>query len=78
MSITPSQCRAARAMLGQSQPQLAELSGLGLSTIVDFERSRRGVAEGSIQQIRRALEQAGIQFVADGETAAGVGVVLRR
>jgi DNA-binding XRE family transcriptional regulator len=43
-SITSGQCRAARALLDITQPELAEAAGLGLSTIVDFEKSRRDVS----------------------------------
>ena len=60
--MTPAQCRAARAMLELNQPELARAAGVGLSTVVDFERSRRAVAEPSIAAIRAALEAAGVEF----------------
>ena len=61
--ITPDQCRAARALLDMNQPELAERSGLGLSTVVDFEKSRREVSEKAVAALRTALERAGVQFV---------------
>jgi transcriptional regulator with XRE-family HTH domain len=61
--ITPAQCRAARALLDMTQPDLAERSGLGLSTVVDFEKSRRQVSDRAIDDLRTALERAGVQFV---------------
>jgi transcriptional regulator with XRE-family HTH domain len=69
--ITPAQCRAARALIDMTQPELAERSGLGLSTIVDFEKSRRQVSDRAIADLRTALERAGVRFV-QTENATGV------
>lgn len=74
-AITPGQCRAARALLDITQPQLADLAGLGLSTIVDFEKSRRDISGEAAVAIQRALENAGIKFMA--KNGAGPGVRLR-
>src|ERR1019366_9891585 len=63
-SITSGQCRAARALLDITQPELAEAAGLGLSTIVDFEKSRRDVSRAAVHAMQKALEKAGIQFIA--------------
>ncbi len=60
--MTPAQCRAARALIEITQKGLAEAAGLGLSTIVDFERLRRTVSEDVIFAIRSALEAAGVEF----------------
>jgi transcriptional regulator with XRE-family HTH domain len=60
--MRPAQCRAARALLDWTQPQLAKVAGLGLSTVVDYERDRRRVSEGAVRAIRDALEGAGIEF----------------
>lgn len=73
--MTPAQCRAGRALVGLSQPQLAEAAGLGLSTIVDYERQRRAVAAPSVAAIRAALEAAGVAFIE--ENGDGLGVRLR-
>ena len=59
-----------------TQPELASKSGLGLSTIVDFERSRRAVSKEAIQAMRLALEDAGIEFI--DENGGGLGVRLRK
>ena len=74
--MTPGQCRAARALLGITQPELAQESGLGLSTIVDFEKMRRHVSDESIEAIRIALKYAGVEFI--GENGGGPGVRLRK
>ena len=60
--MTPAQCRAARALLHLNQSELATLSGLGLSTVVDFERERRPVSQEAIALLQNALERAGILF----------------
>ena len=62
MLIIPAQCRAARGLLDWTQPDLAKASGLGLSTIVDFERDRRRVSEEAVSAIREALEGNGVEF----------------
>jgi hypothetical protein len=58
------------------QPELAAAAGLGLSTIVDFERQRRRVSEAAAAAMRLALEDAGIQFIE--ENGGGAGVRLRQ
>jgi len=44
-------------------PALASVARSGLSTIVDFERSRRPVSSEAAQAIREALELAGVEFI---------------
>jgi transcriptional regulator with XRE-family HTH domain len=75
-SITADQCRGARALLDMTQPQLALAAELGLSTVVDFERSRRPVSSDAIRAVRTALERAGIEFI--DENGGGPGVRLRK
>nr|WP_273511816.1 helix-turn-helix domain-containing protein [Phreatobacter oligotrophus] len=74
--MTPAQCRAARALVELTQPKLAEAAGLGLSTVVDFERGRRAVSEDATKAMRGALEAAGVIFV--DENGEGPGVRLRK
>jgi transcriptional regulator with XRE-family HTH domain len=74
--MSPAQCRAARALIDWTQPQLAAAAGLGLSTVVDFEKERRAVSSAAISSINRALEGAGVLFVP--ENGEGVGVRLRK
>ncbi len=76
--MTPSQCRAARALLDMTQPELAEAAQLGLSTIVDFEKSRRELSPDATEKIRAALESAGIVLLDAGANRdGGPGVRLR-
>ena len=74
--VTAEQCRGARALLNMTQPELAVASALGLSTIVDFEKSRRAVSKEAVKAIRVALQRAGIDFI--DENGGGPGVRLRK
>ena len=74
--IDSSQYRGARGLLNMTQPELARAAGLGLSTIVDFERKRRDVSHEAIAAIRHALEAAGIEFI--DENGGGAGARLRK
>jgi transcriptional regulator with XRE-family HTH domain len=74
--MTPAQCRAARALVEMTQPDLAKASGFGLSTVVDFEKGRRAVSAGALAAFRAALEAAGVVFVE--ENGEGAGVRLRK
>lgn len=76
MLMTPDQSRAGRALVGLTQPQLAAAAGLGLSTVVDFERDRRAVSGEAVGAMRSALEQAGVTFV--DQNGGGPGVRLRK
>jgi transcriptional regulator with XRE-family HTH domain len=70
--LTPNQCRAARALIDMTQPQLAEAANLGLSTVVDYEKSRRSVSSAAVDAIRSALEAAGVEFIPENGSGAGV------
>lgn len=72
--MTPAQCRAARALLDWHQSKLAEAAGIGLSTVVDFERKRRTVSEAARKTLQRALESAGVEFTNGGQP----GVRMRK
>jgi transcriptional regulator with XRE-family HTH domain len=71
------QIRAARALLGWSQTDLAHVAGIGLATLQRIEQTE-GVVKGNfstILKIQKALEEAGIRFT-DGETGE-IGVALK-
>ena len=59
-----------------TQPELATLAKLGLSTIVDFERERRTVSEEAVDKMQQALAAAGVEFI--DENGGGAGVRLRK
>ena len=76
MSISPAQCRGARGILGWSQSDLSEASKTATKTIADFERGARAPYARTLQDVRHALEKAGIEFIA--ENGGGAGVRLRK
>ena len=75
--IAASQIKGARAMLGLSQRELAELASVGLATVQRLELSAeiRGAAE-TIWKIQTALEAAGVEFIPPDDTK-GPGVRLK-
>lgn len=75
MEITPPQCRAARALLNWSQNQLEEAARVAKKTIADFEREARTPYPRTLSAIRTALETAGVEFIE--ENGSGAGVRLR-
>lgn len=77
--ITSSQLRAARALLGWDQKQLAEFSGLSLPTIQRMEKSDdliRGNID-SLTKILTALEAAGVELIGESATSNGQGRGVR-
>jgi transcriptional regulator with XRE-family HTH domain len=75
MSITPGQCRAARGLLGWSQADLSAASKTATKTIADFERGAREPYPRTLEDVREALENAGIAFI--DQNGGGPGVRLR-
>ena len=72
MPISPSQCRAARALLDWSQDQLAENAQVARATIADFERNARVPMRNNMVSIVSSLEAAGIAFISENGEGAGV------
>ncbi len=69
MSLTDfsaSQCKAARALLGWSQSDLAREARLGVSTVADFEREHREPQAANAESMRAAFAAQGITFYAGG------------
>jgi transcriptional regulator with XRE-family HTH domain len=72
--ITAAQVKAARALLGLSQSELAEKTGLGIATVKRLELSTelRGAAT-TLWKVQTALEEAGVEFLpASDESGPGV------
>ena len=77
--ITGGQMKAARALLGIDQKQLADLAGLSVPTIQRMEASEgtvRGVVE-SLTRVVEALGRAGIELIGEGQPSAGAGRGVR-
>lgn len=68
----------ARAGLGLSITDLAKVASVGISTVARFESEKAVPIPSTVAAMRRALEDMGAIFLADGEmTAGGQGVRLR-
>lgn len=76
--MTPAQVRMARNALRLGVRELAALASVTPATVTRFETEKGGLQHSSAEAIRKALESKGIQFLENGETALGDGVVLRR
>jgi len=74
--LTPAQCRAARGLIDWSQMELAERAGVGIVTIRQLEAGIHAPRRSTIDVVRRALEAAGVEFIA--ENGGGPGVRLRK
>lgn len=79
--ITSAQMRAARALLGMDQRDLAECSGLSLPTIQRMEASD-GVIRGNVDSLMKliaGIEAAGVELIGEGATSpvGGRGVRLK-
>jgi predicted transcriptional regulator len=76
MELSPAQCRAARALVEVSRERLAQEARVAIRTIADFEAGRRKPIHATMEAIQRALESAGVDFIA--ENGGGAGVRLRK
>jgi transcriptional regulator with XRE-family HTH domain len=70
--MTPAQCRAARGLLGWTQQKLAGAAGVRISAVIRFELSWRVPAPETIQAMQSALEAAGVEFIPENGSGAGV------
>jgi transcriptional regulator with XRE-family HTH domain len=76
MILTAAQVREARRLLGWTVPALATQSGVDASHLEGFERGRRRLSVLDLSVIQRALDAAGVEFIA--ENGGGAGVRLRK
>lgn len=77
MTLSPDQCRAARALLDWTQDELAERAQVSRSTVRGFEGGKHELHRATEAVIRRALEDAGVLFL-EGDARGGAGVRWRR
>lgn len=75
MMLTPSQCRAARALIAWSQSDLCDAAKVGRATLANFEAEKSTPYERTLRDIRAALEDAGVIFIE--QNGNGPGVRLR-
>ena len=77
--IVGAQMRAARALLGLDQRDLARLSGLSLPTIQRMESSPgsvRAVVD-SLERVLEAFTAGGVELIADSAPSSGLGFGVR-
>ena len=78
--MTPAQIRAARALLGWKQIDLAERSGLSEISIKNIERGATDARGSTLGKIQIAFEAAGLEIIPQGASSldGGPGVRIRR
>jgi predicted transcriptional regulator len=76
--MTPRLCRAARALLGFDQNELARVSGVSKSTIGAFEVKGEEARLSTMNNraLVEAFERSGLEFIP--ENGGGVGLRLKR
>jgi hypothetical protein len=73
--FTVEQAVAARAFLGWTQRELSEASGLSFETIRDFEHDEFSATTKSVDAIRTAFHDAGVEFQRHGKRV-GITIVM--
>ena len=76
--LSAAQVRAARGLLGWSQGELAAAAKVGRATIADFEAGKREPYPRTLDDLRVALEAAGVEFIPENGGDSGVRHRKRR
>lgn len=75
--VTPAQIRAARALLGWGQTDLASAADVGITTLRTFEGGQRQPIRAIKAALVRALEKEGIEFLNESKRS-GVSLTSAR
>ena len=70
--ITPRQIRAARALLGWSQQQLADIAIVSLNALARLEKGNVDSRVSTLAAIQKALSKAGVEFLPADQKGEGV------
>lgn len=73
--ITARQIRAARALLGWSQQQLADRAIISLNALNRLEREEVDPRVSTLMAVHKALREAGVEFLSAGEKGEGVRLI---
>lgn len=73
--MNATQCKMARAALGLGVRDLAALADVAQATVSRLERGEE-LKHSTVESIQKALESAGIEFIA--ENGGGAGVRLKK
>jgi transcriptional regulator with XRE-family HTH domain len=71
-AISPEQCRAARALLGWTQEQLSDASGVPMRTVNNFESAATSPRASTTLLLVKAFRDAGVVFVSVLDAPGGV------
>lgn len=79
IGMTPAQLRMARAALDWTADDLAARAGVAVNTVRRIEKGH-GALHDTMQKLQRALETAGVEFIAEGAASmsGGPGARLRK
>lgn len=66
MVITGKHVAAARGLVGMTQGDLAEASGIARKTIIEWESGIRAPRAETIDRVREAFERRGVEFLNGG------------
>jgi transcriptional regulator with XRE-family HTH domain len=70
--ISSRQIRAARALLGWSQQQLADRAIVSVNALARLERGAVDTRTSTLAAVEQALSKAGIEFLMPGQRGEGV------
>lgn len=73
--MTPSQCRAARALIEMTQQTLATRARVALRTVRDFESGVRTPRPATLAVLAAVLDDEGVEFI--DPNGGGPGVRMR-
>jgi len=78
--ITPAQIKAARALVGWKQAELAEASGVAEVSVKNIERGVTDARGSTLAKIEEAFGKAGVEFLGSGQASpdGGPGVRIKR
>lgn len=75
--LSAKQIRAARALLGWTQADLAQAAGLSIAALNNVEREVTDARSSTIKAIERALMGAGVEIIPDRVPSSGGGPGVR-
>jgi predicted transcriptional regulator len=70
--ISSRQIRAARALLGWSQQELADRAVISVNALARLESGKVDSKSSTVRAIQNALSRAGVDFIQPGEFGEGV------
>jgi DNA-binding XRE family transcriptional regulator len=63
--ITHIQCRAARAWLDLTQPDLAKLAGLNKNSVMKWESGKSSMHPNNVAAVERVFMERGVDFLSN-------------